>query len=266
MPAVADTRHTAGARLLVALAHPDDESFPMGGTVAKYVADGHKVTLVSATRGEAGIPGLSPTTAAQLREQELRTAAAELGVDDVRFLGWEDGRLAEVDPEQVLQQLTSLLHELRPDVVITFGPDGISGHPDHVAIHRLVTEAFDRVRLPARLYYIAPSEATQQGCGVTPPEEVVGGPVAGIDVGDHLVTKARAMQSHASQDPPYIGDPEEAAKHLTCHEYFALARPVFSDAELEDLFGELPDAQLDRQAGWRVKRLGERYEDERAAR
>lgn len=259
-------RLAANKRLLVILAHPDDESFPMGGTVAKYAAAGCDVTLVSATRGEAGIPGLPRTAAASLREDELRAAARELGVSDVRFLGWQDGHLAEADPDRVLQQLAELLRELRPDAVITFGPDGISGHSDHIAIHRWVTEAFDRVRLPARLYYIAPSEATQQGCGVTPTEDVVGGPLAGIDVAEHLIAKVRAMQSHASQAPPYSGDPEKVAEHLTCHEYFTLARPALSDWELEDLFGELPVDPSESHSAWRIKLPGGRVEGERAAR
>jgi len=223
--------------LLVVLAHPDDESFPMGGTLAKYAMRGARVELVCATRGEAGIPGKSPVEAAQIRERELRAAANVLGLAGVRFLGYQDGQLATANPDYVLTQLVTLMWETRPDVVITFGPDGISGHPDHIAIHHFTTQAFDRAKLTgARLFYIAPSEATRQGCGVTPSSKIAGGPVAAIDVNEYLVTKVRAMQCHASQNPPFSGPPEEEAQRLACHEYFTLARPVASQKGLTDLF------------------------------
>lgn len=210
---------------MVVLAHPDDESFPMGGTLAKYAAEGAQVTLVCATRGEAGILELTPDETAQVRTRELEAAAAALGLAGVRFLGYRDGKLAAADPERIVDQLVDILRSVQPQAVITFGPEGISGHPDHLAIHRFATQAFDRARLPARLYYLAPSEATLQGCGVIPDQEVAGGPVAAIDVAEHLIAKVRAMQSHASQDPPFSGSPEVEAENLACHEYFTLARP-----------------------------------------
>jgi LmbE family N-acetylglucosaminyl deacetylase len=234
---------TAPRTLLVILAHPDDESFPMGGTLARYAAEGVRVTLVCATRGEAGIPGLSSETAGQIREHELHAAAAALGLAEVRFLGYHDGQLAQAEPEQIIGQLVKVMQEIRPQAVITFGLDGISGHPDHLAIHHFTTQAFNRAGLlPGRLFYLAPSEATLQGCGVKPPPEIAGGPVVGIDVGDYLVTKVRAMQCHASQKPPYLGPPEEEAARLTCHEYFILARPTAWQGDLTDLFELAPIA------------------------
>ncbi len=226
--------------LLVILAHPDDESFPMGGTLAKYAAEGVRVTLICATMGEAGIPGLPPVKTARIRERELRAAAATLGLAEVRFLGYEDGKLAYANAEYITTQLVTAMWETRPQAVITFGPDGISGHPDHLAIHRFTTQAFDRAGLSGRLFYLAPSEATLQGCGVTPSQEIAGGPVAAIDVADYLVTKVRAMQCHASQKPPYPGLPEEEATRLTCHEYFTLARPMERQVDLADLFEQVP--------------------------
>lgn len=223
--------------LLVVLAHPDDESFPIGGTLAKAAAQAARVVLVCATKGEAGIPGLTPAATAAVRERELRAAAQALGIAEVIFLGYQDGQLAQVNPESVITRLVALLRAERPQVVVTFGPDGISGHPDHLAIHRLTTAAFDQAALPdARLYYIAPSEATQLGCGVVPTPAQAGGPVAAIDVGEHLTAKARAMQSHASQHSPYSGPPEEAAARLPCHEYFTLARPRLAAGAFTDLF------------------------------
>lgn len=226
--------------LLVILPHPDDESFPMGGTLAKYAAHQTRVTLVCATRGEAGIPGLAPEEAAKIREGELRRAAAELGLSEVRFLGYHDGTLAQSDAEELTVRLIALLHEIQPAVVLTFGPDGISGHPDHVTLSARVTQAFDRAALPdARLYYLAPSEATLQGCGVVPSQEIAGGPVASIDITDFRLPKLRAMQCHVSQKPPFQGKPEDEIENLTCHEYFTLARPSGKFADTEDLFAPL---------------------------
>lgn len=215
--------------LMAALAHPDDESFPIGGTLAKAAAAGRQVHLVVATRGEAGIPGKSAGETAVIRETELRRACAELGVQQLTFLDYLDGELANVQDRIGIARLLDLMRQSRPDVVITFGPDGISGHPDHLAVHRWTTAAFDQLRQenrrPQRLYYIAPSEATQQGCGIPPPAKTVGGPVAFIDVGEFLVQKVRAAQQHQSQHPPFSGDPETEAQNMACHELFRLARP-----------------------------------------
>lgn len=228
--------------LLVILPHPDDESFPMGGTLAKYAANHTHVMLVCATRGEAGIEDASPEEAGKIREAELRRATAELGLDDLRFLDYRDGTLAQADPEELIHHLSSLMREIRPSAVLTFGPDGISGHPDHVTLSVRVTQAFDRAALPtSRLYYLAPSKATLQGCGVTPSQEAAGGPVASIDVTEYRLPKWRAMQSHASQNPPFQGNPEEQIENLACHEYFTLARPSGKFADTQDLFAPLKE-------------------------
>jgi LmbE family N-acetylglucosaminyl deacetylase len=225
-------------RMVVILAHPDDESFPLGGTLAKYASERVEITLVCATKGEAGIPGLAREKTSYLRERELLAAAEVLGLSDVRFLGWLDGELDRADESTVIGQLVAILSEIQPQIVITFGADGISGHPDHVAIHRLTTAAFKQARGQGLLYYIAPSEATQQGCGVLPPDEITGGPTIGIDVGQNLVTKVRAAQCHASQKPPFSGDPETEAARLACHEYFVLAFPALESVNTHDLFDQ----------------------------
>lgn len=222
---------------MIILAHPDDESFPIGGTLAKSAAEAVRVVLVCATKGEAGIAGLAPEATAEIRERELHAAAQALGIAEVVFLGYLDGQLAQAEPEAALLRLVALMRAEQPQAIITFGPDGISGHPDHLAIYRLTTAAFDQADLPgARLYYIAPSEATQLGCGVIPTPTQAGGPVAAIDVSEYLVAKARAMQSHVSQNPPYTGLPEEAATRLACHEYFTLARPRQTVGTFIELF------------------------------
>ncbi len=133
-------------RLMVVVAHPDDESFPIGGTIAKIATEGGEVMLVAATRGEAGIPNMQPDEAGRLRECELRAACEVLGVKALRFLGYRDGTLNQVDSYTAIEQLVALMRAFRPDAIITFGPDGISGHPDHLAVHRWTTAAFERAR------------------------------------------------------------------------------------------------------------------------
>jgi len=222
--------------LLVVIAHPDDESFPMGGTLAKYAAEGVQVVLVSATRGEAGIPGLNAVETAHVREAELSSAAQALGISRLAFLDYLDGELDRADEETVIGKLLKIIRQEKPDALITFGADGISGHPDHVAVHRFTTAAFDRSGINGRLFYMLPSEATQQGCGIPPSQELAGGPVVSIDISDYRVSKVRAMQCHASQTPPFSGAPEEEAEKLTRQEYFVLARPRQIEQNSTDLF------------------------------
>jgi LmbE family N-acetylglucosaminyl deacetylase len=230
--------------LLVVLAHPDDESFSIGGTLAKYTAEGTRVVLVSATRGEAGIRSLTLESAGEIRARELQQAAKTLGVSDVCFLGYRDSELVLADPAAIRSQVANLIREIQPQVVITFGPEGISGHPDHITMHEAVTQAFDQAQPAACLYYIAPSEATLEGCGVAPSSQKAGGPVAAIDVAEHLLTKVRAMQCHASQRPPFSGSPEEEVARMACHEYFTLARPHVKETSFSDLFAPVPDAHI----------------------
>jgi len=224
--------------LLAIFAHPDDESFTVGGTLARYAAEGVEVSLLCATRGEAGIKGMAPEETARVREQELRAACAVLGVREVHFLGYHDGELAEADPAEVTARMVQAMRELRPHVVITFGPDGISGHPDHVAVSRLATAAVDAVAgegFVRRLYYVAPSPATEQGCGV--PSGEVGEGVVGVGIGSYRESKVRAMQCHRSQHPPFPGETAEEAERLVCHEFFRLVRG--EGASEADLFAGL---------------------------
>ena len=137
-------------RLLAVLAHPDDESLGIGGTLAKYAAEGVETFLLTATRGDAGRyrghragepqhPG--PSALAVMREHELRQAAAVLGIRDVSLLHYRDQQLDRADPREAVSDIAMHLRNIRPDVVITFGPDGAYGHPDHVAISQFTTAA-----------------------------------------------------------------------------------------------------------------------------
>lgn len=145
-------------RILVALAHPDDESFGMGGTLAYYAAQGVAVHLVCATRGEAG--SVDPefmegyANIAELREAELRCAAEQLGLSGLEFLDYRDSGMAgskdnqhldafvQAPIDQVVEKLVGHMRRVKPQVVLTFDETGGYHHPDHIHIHKAATLAF----------------------------------------------------------------------------------------------------------------------------
>lgn len=135
---------------MAVLAHPDDESLGVGGTLAKYASEGVDVVLVTATSGEGGRfhgyprgddrhPG--PRALAELRERELREAASTLGIREVTLLGYQDQHVDRVEPRDAIARIVAEVRRSRPDVVVTFGPDGAYGHPDHIAISQFATAA-----------------------------------------------------------------------------------------------------------------------------
>ena len=146
-------------RLLGIFAHPDDETVCAGATLAKYASSGADVRVISLTKGGAGqIRDASAATRATLtpvREKELAAAGIELGLTETRCLDYLDGELSEIDTQILLRLASELLSEIDPDVVITFGPDGFSGHPDHVAVGAAVTAACYEMRSvkPIRLFH-----------------------------------------------------------------------------------------------------------------
>jgi LmbE family N-acetylglucosaminyl deacetylase len=133
-------------RLMCILAHPDDESLGTGGILARYAAEGAATYLVTATRGECGWQGdprddPGPQALGAIREAELRDAARVLGVGGLSFLDYLDGELDQADPEQAVARIVGPLRRFRPQVVVTFAPDGATGHPDHIAISQLTGAA-----------------------------------------------------------------------------------------------------------------------------
>jgi LmbE family N-acetylglucosaminyl deacetylase len=131
--------------LLGVFAHPDDEVFCVGGTLAQWAEAGCETMIISATRGEAGqiqdAHAASRGTLGVVREHELRAACARLGVQRVACLDYGDGALAEVDGATLAGDVATFIRDFQPDVVVTFGPDGGYGHPDHIAISRATTQA-----------------------------------------------------------------------------------------------------------------------------
>jgi len=261
--------------LLVVLAHPDDEN-GMGGTLARYAAEGARVVLVCATRGEAGTifnPDLAtPATLAQVREQELRCSCATLGIEPPRFLDCSDGAVRDCS-EAALERVVRLMRLLRPQIVLTFGPDGVYGHPDHVAVSRLVTlawkkagdpEAFPQhedagltAYTPMRLFYFALPASVVAGWsrhvdltvnlnGETlpirgvPDEEIS----LTLDVAPFLEQKRAAAACHRTQiDPqsPLNNLPAAEQAQFARFEHFVLAGGPALPARAKDLFAEPPE-------------------------
>jgi LmbE family N-acetylglucosaminyl deacetylase len=137
---------TQRLKLMAILAHPDDESLGFGGTLAKYAAEEVEIHLVTATRGERGRfgskgKGADPIEVGQVREGELRAAAAVLGIGDVSILGYPDGAVDQIEAAIAIRAIVRHIRRIRPDVVVTFGPEGAYGHPDHIAISQFTTAA-----------------------------------------------------------------------------------------------------------------------------
>ncbi|NJD62090.1 MAG: PIG-L family deacetylase [Deltaproteobacteria bacterium] len=141
-------------RILLLLAHPDDETFGPGGTIAKYSSEGAGVYLATATTGQAGMIGDPPVTdrehLGEVRAAALRCAARVLGIRDVAFLGFADGRLAQTPRALLVEKAVDQIRRFRPHVLIGFGPGGVSGHPDHVVMSEVALEAFDAAADPMR--------------------------------------------------------------------------------------------------------------------
>jgi LmbE family N-acetylglucosaminyl deacetylase len=152
--------------LVLTGAHPDDESFGVGGTLAQYAASGYKVYYVCGTRGEVG--EVAPefmkgyASIAELRTYELECAAKALGLTDLIYLNYRDSgmagtpdnkhpqALAAAPTEQVAGRIVKILRELKPEVVITSDPNGGYGHPDHIAIHKATVLAFEAAGDPQK--------------------------------------------------------------------------------------------------------------------
>jgi len=151
---------TRPMRLMAVLAHPDDESLGFGGTLARYVAEGAEVTVLTATRGESGRYRGEPAgplhpgreELARIREAELRAAVEVLGVRGPILLGYRDGALDQADPREAVARIAAAMRSARPDVVLTFGHDGAYGHPDHIAISQLTGAAIVAAADPRMMF------------------------------------------------------------------------------------------------------------------
>jgi len=224
--------------LLAIFAHPDDESFGPGGTLAKYAAEGVTVHLICATMGEAGASDAPDPDGcdnlARQREQELRCAADILRLEEIHLLGYRDSGMAgspdnqhpralvQADLDTLSKQVADLMRRLRPQVALTFDPFGGYGHPDHIAMHRATVAAFEQLpesERPQKLYFTTLPRTILRWAvrlmplfGVNP--EAIGKnqdvnlraalehelpATTRVDIGDYYEIKQQAGACHASQ-------------------------------------------------------------------
>jgi LmbE family N-acetylglucosaminyl deacetylase len=219
--------------LLAVFAHPDDETSAAAGTLMHYARAGVDVYVVTATRGERGDLGTGDLTIARpdlpaVREAELRAVLALYGAHPPILLDYRDQELSTADFATLTHDVWRVMVAVQPEVVITFGPSGISGHEDHTTIHRAATTAFHRYRptvvVPPRLYYVAipPEVAAQFAFRVHPSELTLS---VCLDIAAVKPLKLQGLRLYRSQR-----DAQELAVLFTSeqfnYEWFYQAYPV----------------------------------------
>jgi LmbE family N-acetylglucosaminyl deacetylase len=194
-------------------AHPDDEAYLSGGLMAMARDRGARVVCVTATRGEHGTSDPQvwpPDRLAAARTNELARCLEILGVTEHHWLDYRDGECAAVRPSGAVAQLCDLIAKVSPDTVLTFGPDGMTGHRDHQTVSAWTTAAYARAAPPrARLLYAASStrraprwRAINEGLGVFPPGYPVLTPAdrLAVDLALDPPTAARKVRALAAQE------------------------------------------------------------------
>jgi LmbE family N-acetylglucosaminyl deacetylase len=251
-------------------AHPDDEAFGTGGTLTKYSREGVDVHVITATLGEAGQIANPELEFAQpisvIREQELRCACRHYGIKELHLLGYVDGQTTVAPQREAVYKIVKLLRQIKPQVVITFGPDGVYGHYDHLAVHRWTTaavklaaenECWDEagpVHQVSKLYYRAlPQPQVDRMIDLMGrnyvsmdgvPFPFVGYPMEQIttviDVSQYAVTKLKGIRCHASQLAPDTYNNDDQPDEWLTQETFILAQcqpgieTGISDGQKED--------------------------------
>ena len=217
-------------------AHPDDETYLAAGVMAAARAAGQRVVCVSATAGELGTPDPAqwpPDRLGQVRRWESAAAMAVLGVEEHHFLGLPDGALVDHEEEGRVA-IGQLLDDVRPDTVLTFGADGSTYHPDHIAVHRWVTAAWEERGRTGRLLYAATTVehlarfadlyeewdvymTDERPTGVLDEDLVVHLRLDGVDL-DRKLTALRAMSTQTSEVMQAVDAAQFAA--VVCEEDF----------------------------------------------
>jgi N-acetyl-1-D-myo-inositol-2-amino-2-deoxy-alpha-D-glucopyranoside deacetylase len=253
--------------LLGVFAHPDDETYSMAGCMARYTDEGIPVAILCFTRGEAGMiaegSGATRENLGVVREAELRAACAAVGVTDVRIVGTADGG-TEAN-EAGVETIAETMRELRPSVVVTMEPLGITRHPDHIAVSRMTTDAFERVRPEGflqRLYYAALPESWlktlsdelekrglpaffKPGDPLAPQAAPDSSVACMVDGAAWAHRKADALRAHLTQSMEMISwMPEEMVEPVLGPEAFQRPYPPRADGEPieDDLFAALRGA------------------------
>ena len=219
-----------GPQLLAVFAHPDDESFRPGGTLALLARRGVRVQVLTATRGGAGSCGnpplCSPAELPALREAELRCACKALGIKPPILLDYQDGQLEKADPEGLTARILQIIRETRSQVMLTFGADGLSGHPDHIAIGLAAAEAFRRAENVAALYTVAVPRSLAESLGMKQIRAVSDESIAlAVDASSVWDTKMSAIHCHRTQlgESPILDAPEAKQRLFLGMEHFCLA-------------------------------------------
>jgi LmbE family N-acetylglucosaminyl deacetylase len=197
------TYEIAPGGLAAVLAHPDDESFGCAGALAAAHGTGKTTRLLVVTRGEAGTPDGMPNPAfGDQREAELICAAKAIGLDEVSLLdGYPDGGVADQPFDQLVDDIAAWLAERRPAAVITFGPHGVTGHPDHIVVGNATRWAVERLAeigiAPNAVYVISPIFDPGGNLYDLSPEEQAA--THKIEITDVSNRKLAALECHASQ-------------------------------------------------------------------
>jgi LmbE family N-acetylglucosaminyl deacetylase len=233
--------------LLGVWAHPDDEAYLSAGLLASAVDAGWRVVVATATRGEIGTDdpeGCPPELLSRIRADELADSLRVVGVTEHRWLRTAhpliDGRLAAVPEEDGVGAVVRLISDVSPDLVVTFGPDGLTGHSDHRTISRWVTRAWQRTRTGADLWYAALTPEFLDRWGELCTEQGVwmdGGPPSPADprdlvhvqvcAGPLLDRKYAALTAHTSQTAGLIARVgEQRYRDWWSTEAFVSARAV----------------------------------------
>lgn len=202
-------------RLLAIFAHPDDEAFGPGGTLAKYADERVDIHLLSATRGEAGTntnikyKDLDKRIKERIdigciREKELITSAKILGINKVEFLNYIDGTLCNAIYHELANKIIKKINEFKPQIVMTVERRGVSGHLDHIAVSMITTFAFLKTSYPSKLYYhclpVTMRDKTMEEYFVYFPEGYTDDEITTkIDISCCWGTKEKAMYAHESQ-------------------------------------------------------------------
>lgn len=254
-------------RLAAVFAHPDDDTFGVAGTVALHAEDPtFRFVLIHATSGEAGMisdPSLATReTLGAVREEEDRRSWAALGrsPDRHEWLRYTDHGLADVPFDELVERIAAILRDERPDVVITFGPDGITGHPDHITVGEATTEAFHALRAEGtdgfrRLIRVAipqsmletwnerliaqgrePMDPTQmyQPRGV--PDASIGFSVDTSSVAQRIVAALKEHRTQASDFDSLLSDDERLEAAARAHGMIAWPPWEPGDAVVTDAF------------------------------
>ena len=232
-------------------AHPDDEVFVSGGFMADAVRQGDRVVCIHMTRGEAGLSFREPTTPdvlGRVRQQELGASLGKLGVTEQRFFDYPDGGLTLVPRVEAVARIHDALAEIRPDVILTFGADGFTGHPDHKALSSWVTSAVRMWNRPRARLYQAVVSRNWNDCFVPrlnefdffwPDHPVTFGDVdVTMRLDDEVLKlKVAALREHASQMQPLFDSyGDEFMYAMMTTEYFRRGpRPAFRSRMLSEL-------------------------------